>query len=473
MAKRPRSNPFFDNLKVIQQFLNDADGGPYYLHFTNVNKVGLNPKQEKKFSTPVGIYTYPLNEYILSLFKGDRIPYGGRSKYVAVVKATGTKPLAVLGEDHVQIGDTHLGRNAISKYVSEVEVQYKESGNDYGMAFDQWYEGASSDAPGALWFYTTRVAGGLSVPGFVQQDEDSTAIPFFFDMSGSALTRAWSKYLRDMGISGVSDPGFGIIHPNEPAQTFFLRTSDVSVEVFMDNPWLEMDEAPRQKQYMEFARFEARQREEKGETLREIPMRISAFDVTGPLPPANITTSAEWSTLTGLYFRDDLHAKKCTITSCFVRGFWGTSANCDIGRSIVQGTFQKCLVEDSVVTLLRRAENSDFVNCAILPPRKEGVSEIVSEIDGGAFRGCTFRSVLLDVQSGVFESCSFVDCEFVTQLLTPAQFKNCVYDSCKFADVAGDIPEGLEGSEGAMKHSEAVDTYLAPLLPPIQNVGDE
>lgn len=58
----------------------------YYIHFTDINKLGINPKQS--YNTPLGIYTYPLKE-MWGEVEEDRIPFNGNCKYVFLIKNTG------------------------------------------------------------------------------------------------------------------------------------------------------------------------------------------------------------------------------------------------------------------------------------------------------------------------------------------------------------------------------------------------
>lgn len=437
-----RQNPNFDNLDVIREYLerstefnresvsnfldSEYSGEPpeqlnYYLHFTNVQKVGLNPKQAKKYSTPIGIYSYPLNEYIWRQLVENKLPFAGDSTYVAVLRPTETKPLATFTDAGVQIGRNvaFLREDLCDDVVFNVWDACKSVG--LGEAFGTWLKSSSvrNVRPHAAgrWWYATRVAAGLTLPGFVGSADANGE--FDFKENAAALTAAWSKFLRDAGLAGVSDPGYGLIHPNEPTQTFFLRTSDVHVEVLLDNPWRIVQSSGDQRQAFEHARWQARKRPG---ALTEIPMHISATSVTGPLPPSTITTNAEWSTLTDLRFESDLHTDRCTLQSCEAKGYWSTFRKTDIIDSTLSGTFYTCDVRGSELAL-REAKNSEFSECVV------GSLATMAEVDDvTVFRDCVFPDLRLALAGA-----ACVDCEFhKTTLYGHGNFKGCTFRGVTF-----------------------------------------
>lgn len=84
---------------TLKEYTERYDADTYFITFTNIEKVGINPSTE--WSTPIGIYCYPLlaswNNY-----NGDShprpmselFPFAGNAKYVTVLQLkTGTKEL--------------------------------------------------------------------------------------------------------------------------------------------------------------------------------------------------------------------------------------------------------------------------------------------------------------------------------------------------------------------------------------------
>ena len=56
----------------------------HYITFSDVNKVGVNPKSS--FETPLGIYTYPVNDVILDQLTKGKIPFASERKFMHLVK---------------------------------------------------------------------------------------------------------------------------------------------------------------------------------------------------------------------------------------------------------------------------------------------------------------------------------------------------------------------------------------------------
>lgn len=105
--KNPSMNPHVGAWDYLEQYKNDPD---VYISFTDIDKIGINPRS--KYNTPVGIYCYPLKEFIetytevsfkdlenfandffnestADIYKkriGDYAPFAGNSKYVNFIK---------------------------------------------------------------------------------------------------------------------------------------------------------------------------------------------------------------------------------------------------------------------------------------------------------------------------------------------------------------------------------------------------
>ncbi len=96
--RNPKLNPHIGAWDRLIELKDDPD---VYISFTTVDKIGINP--QSKYNTPVGIYSYPLKEFvktyieakypnlegISSNFKymlGSFAPYAGGSKYVNFIR---------------------------------------------------------------------------------------------------------------------------------------------------------------------------------------------------------------------------------------------------------------------------------------------------------------------------------------------------------------------------------------------------
>ena len=88
-AAKKRGVELPDVLDQIDQYLQnnpESETNPrVFIHFTNLLKVGTNPRQS--YNTPIGIFAYPLNKEIMQQYREQRLPFMGDSKYVFLFAA--------------------------------------------------------------------------------------------------------------------------------------------------------------------------------------------------------------------------------------------------------------------------------------------------------------------------------------------------------------------------------------------------
>jgi hypothetical protein len=188
----PGMNLKFGLVEQLQQYRNDQD---VYISYTELNKIGINPKFE--FNTPLGIYFYPL-ETIWENVVNNTVPYAAERPYVYVVKATGLLDLNKYTRDMLwdDIEKLKLG-NSLT-YTKE----FKKAKSD------------SSEIPGIFIFYLTH--------NLAKKEGGNTA-------------SRWTQILREeLGYKGIRDTN-GIIHPNEPIQAIIFSTRDFKVIDKLEN----------------------------------------------------------------------------------------------------------------------------------------------------------------------------------------------------------------------------------------------
>lgn len=78
--RNPEKNPKISIVQALEPYKNDPD---IYISFTEVDKIGINPKSS--FNTPNGIYTYPLKE-IWKHVENDTIPFGDDRRFCWIIK---------------------------------------------------------------------------------------------------------------------------------------------------------------------------------------------------------------------------------------------------------------------------------------------------------------------------------------------------------------------------------------------------
>jgi len=91
----PEQNPHIGAWDYVEKYKDNPD---VYISFTEIDKIGINP--QSKYNTPVGIYTYPLKEFMelneesddieklksLGYTVGKLAPYAGNAKYINFIK---------------------------------------------------------------------------------------------------------------------------------------------------------------------------------------------------------------------------------------------------------------------------------------------------------------------------------------------------------------------------------------------------
>lgn len=73
----------------LTKYISNPDKPEYYMQFSYVNKLGINPSS--KYNTPVGIYSYPITEYSLRSLMAGQIPFASDRTYIIVFKPRSDK----------------------------------------------------------------------------------------------------------------------------------------------------------------------------------------------------------------------------------------------------------------------------------------------------------------------------------------------------------------------------------------------
>ena len=71
----------------------DFKSPEYYMQFSDVNKLGINPKSG--YSTPLGIYSYPITKQLYRLFIAGKLPFAQGRKYIIVFKPNEDKNIVL------------------------------------------------------------------------------------------------------------------------------------------------------------------------------------------------------------------------------------------------------------------------------------------------------------------------------------------------------------------------------------------
>lgn len=175
-----------------------------FVNFIGVDKIGVNPNPNYK-TTPLGVYGYTA-DYIMNNVNPNQamnnLQYAGDSKFLNLFNVKGN----IVNFETLTESDVEKYFTRIKKlFTAEQDVKLINAIiNDVGKD------------PHDFWNCTKRIARTLITDGrFISN---------------------WTMLLRKIGIDGVIDPGYAIIHENEPAQiVVFTPGSIVNNKRFLNN----------------------------------------------------------------------------------------------------------------------------------------------------------------------------------------------------------------------------------------------
>lgn len=230
--KNPDKNPYVGAWDYLEQYKDDPD---VYISFTEIDKIGINP--QSVYDTPVGIYCYPLKEFVYknkyfisdlkdrdsSLMKNARhigyyAPFAGDSKYINFIKIKNSSKNTFVENMYTDYGSNTYDRDIEilkNKYIDEIYLISKDLyGKNIPDKITIWNDTIQDylsylkdkNPIKAMWQITQKLSKELS-------------------SSKKQSSTKWNLILsKDLGYSGFADKsGKGYIHPVEPMQAVFLR----------------------------------------------------------------------------------------------------------------------------------------------------------------------------------------------------------------------------------------------------------
>ena len=188
----------------IQKLLKYAESNQFYIHFSDLNKLGINPSSEES-TGPLGIYAYKLDAKTMEQIKNRTLPYAGDRQYAHIFQPIDHTKIVELGDysqEQLNIDVTKL-INIVTPYANTIKLKRIKRVMQYLLQ-------RKKRTPGwKLWELT--------------------------EVLSKRKSSAWSFLYEKLGYHGVNDPGFEIIHPNEPAQAVFFRKNYVQQVETLEN----------------------------------------------------------------------------------------------------------------------------------------------------------------------------------------------------------------------------------------------
>ena len=232
--RNPELNPHMNPIDVLWMHANKPD---VYVTFTNIEKVGINPKSHYKFNTPIGIYSYPISyvaEFTEKRTKQGElvVPYRANADWVTIFKQTGR----ILDSSNYNAGDLANDREKLMDYFddwfdrnfNDPQTKIKEIFHDHGLSvgfynleslFDFYAEEAKVRTPaGIIWAITYFLSNDLAQ---------------YFNTHPPII---WTKmFINILDYDAVHDTGYAIIHENEPTQAVHFDRSTLDIIEMMEN----------------------------------------------------------------------------------------------------------------------------------------------------------------------------------------------------------------------------------------------
>jgi len=209
--RNPEQNP---KINVYDFIMSYADDDNAFLHTTNVEKVGINPKTAKRTSddTPAGVYTFHIKSILDNIEYGKEynkplalsLPYyGGNQLYILKSKVPVSDTLQTYSHDDLQKDMAKLkdkyGTELIEKFIDIAPTN----------------ENFVNAPIGYLWAVTKAIAIG-GEPSELSHQQYPDAIK-------------WNTVLRELGHNVLVDAGYGWIHNAERTQALFLSSDSYEV----------------------------------------------------------------------------------------------------------------------------------------------------------------------------------------------------------------------------------------------------
>jgi hypothetical protein len=178
------------NYETVMDLLKHLENEPNtYVSFQKYPQLEIWPGQHKTYSTPVGVYAYPI--YYAST-RLENLPFATQQPYLIIFKSTG---------------------NIISNDLTEQEQ------DDYLEKLKQLYPAADLNEVNNYHFRSAFSKLWLAVVMVIAPDNPSKQ----------------NKIFRQLGIDGFNDQGSGTIHPSEQYQAVFFKPQTLQKIKVLDN----------------------------------------------------------------------------------------------------------------------------------------------------------------------------------------------------------------------------------------------
>ncbi len=219
-------------LDTLKRYVSsDALAPTHYITFHEVNKVGINP--QTPYSTPVGIYTYPLTQELINQITRGKVPFASDARYISILKpAPGANIMSITNDPGLKefvklfsretVEKFNLAGGALEKDVEAIDraVEEMQQAGDL-PSFPRW----RAIFAGAAELYNKKA----------KRKNNFAKLWMCTWLASEKNPSTWNGILRYLGYDGAYDSNGGVIHRNEKQQAVFFSKPAISVVTTMPN----------------------------------------------------------------------------------------------------------------------------------------------------------------------------------------------------------------------------------------------
>jgi len=215
--------PTFDLNEIIEK-LQDDDSKLYSIHFSNVKKLGIDPLVMNYVDTPIGIYGYPL-KYTKNRYKNLlEYPYANDRNYIILFSIRNSAKVLEL--------DNKIPFEYFEKLKKYYKKEIKEKIDE-----DKLNDKKVKEELEEVEFIIEKNINKR----YIENSYFIRLINSILKLKKEFLNPAFRTFVlrKILEIDVLIDPGYSIIHQNEPAQLVVLNPKVIeNVEIFK-NPFKE------------------------------------------------------------------------------------------------------------------------------------------------------------------------------------------------------------------------------------------
>lgn len=203
---------------TVVQDLKKYTNNNVLISFTAIDKLGINPKSG--YNTPLGIYTYPLDEVIDNIQDGggthQGVPYMGEQPFLWLMIPIESANVLIL--QNYNNSDLNQDISKLKNYA----IKLGHSVETVDEIVSDADKSTKIKTPGGrLWNITRQIALLASSPPTIEYQRDYVA-------TAKKEIVKWNTILwKILGYDIIIDRGQGIIHENEATQAVVLNSKSI------------------------------------------------------------------------------------------------------------------------------------------------------------------------------------------------------------------------------------------------------